>query len=61
VKKIRIKLKWQALDKENEAIARATRNKSKSISKDFFNSDTAKQLLKKSHFFLSLQKPIQIM
>jgi transposase len=52
VQEIRIKLKWEALDRENEAITQAKLHKTKFISEDFSNGDTAKQLLTRSRFLL---------
>lgn len=52
VQEIRIKLKWEALDRENEAITQAKLNKTKFIIEDFSNGDTAKQLLTRSRFLL---------
>ena len=52
VQEIRIKLKWEALDRENEAITQAKLNKTKFITTDFSNGDTAKQLLTRSRFLL---------
>lgn len=52
VQEIRIKLKWEALDRENEAINQAKLNKTKFITEDFSNGDTAKQLLTRSRFLL---------
>jgi transposase len=52
VQEIRIKLKWEALDRENEAITQAKLNKTKFITEDFSNGDTAKQLLTRSRFLL---------
>jgi transposase len=46
VQEIRIKLKWEALDRENEAITQAKRNKTKFITEAFPNGDTAKQWIK---------------
>jgi transposase len=52
VQEIRIKLKWEALDRENEAITQVKLNKTKFITEDFSNGDTAKQLLTRSRFLL---------
>jgi transposase len=52
VQEIRIRLKWEALDRENEAITQAKLNKTKFITEDFSNGDTAKQLLTRSRFLL---------
>ncbi len=52
VQEIRIKQKWEALDRENQAVTQAKINKTKFITTDFSNGDTAKQLLTRSRFLL---------
>ncbi|WP_366184197.1 transposase [Flavobacterium ovatum] len=52
VQEVRIRLKWEALDKENLEIAEAKLNKTPFVSKEFYNGDTAKQLLTRSRFLL---------
>jgi transposase len=52
VQEIRITIKWEALDRENEAITHEKINKTKFITKDFTNGDTAQKLLTRSSFFL---------
>lgn len=52
VQEVRIRLKWEALDQENSAIAQAKINKTRFVSTDFTNGDTAKQLLTRSRFLL---------
>ena len=52
VQEVRIRLKWDALDKENLDIAEAKQNKVQFIPKEFPNGDTAKQLLTRSRFLL---------
>ena len=52
VQEVRIRLKWDALDKENLSLAQAKLNKVEFISKEFSNGDTAKQLLTRSRFLL---------
>jgi transposase len=49
---IRIKLRWEVLDRENEATTQAKLHKTKFIIENFSNGDTAKQLLKRSRFLL---------
>jgi transposase len=43
VQEIRIKLRWEALDRENETITQATLHKTKFITEDFSTGNTAKQ------------------
>jgi transposase len=52
VQEVRIRLKWEALDKENLDIAEAKSNKTQFIPKEFSNGDTSKQLLTRSRFLL---------
>lgn len=52
VQEVRIRLKWEALDKENLEIAEAKSNKTQFIPKEFSNGDTSKQLLTRSRFLL---------
>ena len=52
VQEVRIRLKWDALDKENVSITVAKVNKTPFVSKEFNNGDTAKQLLTRSRFLL---------
>lgn len=52
VQEVRIRLKWDALDKENSAITDAKINKIQFVPKEFSNGDTAKQLLTRSRFLL---------
>ncbi|SHN80453.1 Transposase [Flavobacterium fryxellicola] len=52
VQEVRIRLKWDALDKENVSITEAKVNKTPFVSKEFSNGDTAKQLLTRSRFLL---------
>jgi transposase len=52
VQEVRIRLKWEALDKENLEIAEAKLNKTPFVSKEFYNGDTAKQLLTRSRFLI---------
>ena len=52
VQEVRIRLKWDALDKENSAITQAKRNKTPFVPKEFSNGDTNKQLLTRSRFLL---------
>lgn len=53
---VRVKLRWQAIDDENEAIKKAKANKEKYISKVFKNGDTPKQLLARSRYLLYKNK-----
>lgn len=52
VQEVRIRLKWDALDKENVSITEAKVNKTPFVPKEFSNGDTAKQLLTRSRFLL---------
>ncbi|OAB29564.1 transposase, partial [Flavobacterium fryxellicola] len=52
VQEVRIRLKWDALDKENVSISEAKVNKTPFVPKEFSNGDTAKQLLTRSRFLL---------
>jgi transposase len=56
LQEIRIKYRWQAIDKENEAIEKATKNKKIFESKILTNGDTLKQLLARSRYFLYKNK-----
>jgi transposase len=55
---LRIKYKWEELDKENEAIALAKREKRKYVSIVLENGDTPKQLLTRSKFII-VKKPTE--
>ena len=55
---IRVKLRWEELDKENEAIALAKREKRKYVSIVLENGDTPKQLLTRSKFII-VKKPTE--
>ena len=50
---VRIKLRWGALDKENDAIALAKEKGEKYIQKLFSNGDSLKKLLARSRFILA--------
>lgn len=50
---VRIKHRWEELDKENEAIKRAKINKEKYIPFTFENEDTPKQLLARSRYIIA--------
>lgn len=52
VQEVRIRLKWEALDQENQSILEAKLNNAPFVSKEFSNGDTAKQLLTRSRFLL---------
>jgi transposase len=52
LQEIRIKLRWEVLDRENEATTQAKLHKTKFIIENFSNGDTAKQLLTRSRFLL---------
>jgi transposase len=52
VQGIRIKLRWEVLDRENEATTQAKLHKTKFITEDFSTGDTAKQLLTRRRFLL---------
>ena len=52
VQEVRIRLKWEALDQENQSILEANLNNRPFVSKEFSNGDTAKQLLTRSRFLL---------
>jgi len=50
---IRVKLRWEALDKENEAIAKAKKEGIKYIGTSFENGDSPKQLLARCRYILA--------
>lgn len=52
LQEIRIKHRWEALDKENDAIEKARNKSIKYIPKLFKNGDTLKQLLARSRYLL---------
>lgn len=52
LQEIRIKYRWQAIDLENEQIAKAKETKTKLIIETFENGDTLKQLLARSRYLL---------
>jgi transposase len=52
LQEIRIKLRWEVLDRESEATTQAKLHKTKFIIENFSNGDTAKQLLTRSRFLL---------
>ena len=52
VQTIRIKLRWEAIDEENEAITKSKELGVKFTPKIFSNGDTKKQLLARSRYFL---------
>jgi transposase len=52
LQEIRIKHRWEALDKENDAIENARKNTLKYSSELFSNGDTLKQLLARSRYLL---------
>ena len=56
LQEIRIKYRWQAIDKENEAIEKAKKNKKRFESEVLTNGDTLKQLLARSRYFLYKNK-----
>ena len=49
---IRIKYRWEELDKENIAIKQAKENNQKYISFKYENDDTPKQLLSRSRYLI---------
>lgn len=49
---LRIKLRWKAIEEENEAILKAKELKVEFYPKTFSNGDTRKQLLARSRYFL---------
>lgn len=53
VQHLRIKLRWKAIDNENEAIKEAKEKGLRYISKEFENGDTPKQLLARSRYVLA--------
>ena len=53
---IRIKLRWEELDKENNAIKQAKENKQKYIPFVYENEDTPKQLLARSRYIIVKRK-----
>jgi len=50
---VRVKLRWEELDKENKAIKQAKENKMKYIPIIFENEDTPKQLLARSRYIIA--------
>jgi transposase len=52
LQEIRIKHRWEAIDKENKAIAKAKKNGKKYIAPTFENGDSHKQLLARSRYLL---------
>ncbi len=50
---MRIKLRWQALDKENEQIAKAKKEGVKYVGTSFENGDSPKQLLARCRYILA--------
>ena len=56
MQEIRIKYKWQAIDKENGAIEKAKKNKKRFESEVLTNCYTLKQLLARSRYFLYKNK-----
>ena len=52
----RIKYRWQAIDRENDAIEKAKTTKTKFESKTLSNGDTIKQLLARSRYILYKNK-----
>lgn len=53
---IRVKLRWEALDKENEAIAKAKKGGIKYIGTSFENGDSPKQLLARCRYILAKEQ-----
>ena len=56
LQEIRSKYRWQAIDRENEAIEKATQTNNKFESKTLTNADTLKQLLALSRYFPNKNK-----
>jgi transposase len=52
VQTIRVKLRWKAIEEENESVLKARELKVEFRSKTFSNGDTRKQLLARSKYFL---------
>jgi transposase len=52
IQEIRIKHRWEAIDKENEAIDRSRKSRKKYNPEVLSNGDTLKQLLARSRYFL---------
>jgi transposase len=52
IQEIRIKHRWEAIDKENDAIEYARKNSTLYASKTLENGDTLKQLLARSRYLL---------
>lgn len=50
---VRVKLRWEALEKENKAIKQAKENKMKYLPIIFENEDTPKQLLARSRYIIA--------
>ena len=53
VQHLRVKLRWKAIDQENEAIKEAKSNGKRFKPKEFENGDTLKQLLARSRYILA--------
>jgi transposase len=53
VQHLRVKLRWKAIDQENEAIKEAKANGTRFKPKEFENGDTLKQLLARSRYILA--------
>ena len=53
VQHLRVKLRWKAIDQENEAIKEAKENGIRYKSKELENGDTLKQLLARSRYILA--------
>ena len=56
LQEIRIKYRWQAIDRENQAIEKAKKNKKRYEPAVLVNGDTVKQLLARSRYFLYKNK-----
>jgi len=52
VQAVRVKLRWKAIEEENDAVMKARELKVEFRSKTFSNGDTRKQLLARSKYFL---------
>ena len=53
VQHLRVKLRWKAIDQENEAIKETKTNRVRFKPKEFENGDTLKQLLARSRYILA--------
>jgi hypothetical protein len=55
---LRIKYRWEEIEKENQAIKKQQRTRLKHIPFTFENDDTRKQLLARSHYIIKKNQMI---